>query len=47
MTKRNLNFKDLAGALILISYDTVSTEDENDGWSHALPYTFKNGNLVR
>ena len=47
MTKRNLNFKNLDGALILISYDTVSTEDENDGWSHALPYTFKNGNLVR
>ena len=31
MTKRDLNFKNLDGALILISYDTVSTEDENDG----------------
>lgn len=47
MTKRNFNFEDLDSALILISYDTVSIEDENDGWSHALPYTFKNGNLVR
>lgn len=47
MTKRNLNFEDLDSALILISYDTVSTEDENDGWSHTLPYTFENGNLIR
>ena len=36
MTNRNLNFEDLDSALILISYDTVSTEDENDGWSHTL-----------
>lgn len=42
-----MTFEDLKGTLILISYDTVSTEDENEGWSHCLPYSFENGNLIR
>jgi hypothetical protein len=44
---KNLTFEDLNGALILICYDTVSTEDENDSWSHCLPYTVKDGVLIR
>jgi hypothetical protein len=44
---KNLTFEDLNGALILICYDTVSTEDENDPWSHCLPYTVKDGVLIR
>ena len=44
---KNLTFEDLNDALILICYDTVSTEDENDSWSHCLPYTVKDGVLIR
>ena len=47
MMNRNLTFEDLDGALILISYDTISTEDEDETWSSSLPYTFENGNLIR
>ena len=41
-----MNFEDLKGALILISYDAVSTEDESETWSSSLPYTFEDGNLI-
>ncbi len=47
MMKKNLIFEDLNDALILISYDSVSTEDENETWSHCLPYTVKDGTLIR
>ena len=47
MINENLTFDDLNGLLILLCYDTVSTEDEDDGWSYCLPYTFENGNLIR
>ena len=47
MMNKNLTFEDLNSALILICYDTVSTEDENDSWSHCLPYTVKDGMLIR
>lgn len=43
----NLTFEDLNDALILICYDTMSTEDENDTWSHCLPYTIEDGVLTR
>ena len=33
MKNKNLTFEDLNDALILIRYDTVSTEDENDSCS--------------
>ena len=33
MLNKNLTFEDLNGALLLICYDTVSTEDENDSCS--------------
>ena len=42
-----MTFEDLKGALILISYDAVSTEDESETWSNSLPYTFEDGNLIR
>ena len=41
-----MTFEDLKGALILISYDAVSTEDESETWSSSLPYTFEDGNLI-
>ena len=41
-----MSFEDLKGALILISYDAVSTEDESETWSSSLPYTFEDGNLI-
>ena len=41
-----MTFEDLKGALILISYDAVSTEDESETWSNSLPYTFEDGNLI-
>ena len=44
---RNLSFNDIEGALIMISYDAVSTEDESETWSNCLPYTFEDGNLIR
>lgn len=47
MMMKNLTFEDLNGALVLISYDTVSTENENDSWSHCLPYTIEDGVLIR
>lgn len=47
MMMKNLAFEDLNGALVLISYDTVSTENENDSWSHCLPYTIEDGVLIR
>ena len=47
MINENLTFDDLNGLLILLCYDTVSTEDEDNGWSNCLPYTFENGNLIR
>jgi hypothetical protein len=40
MVKKNLTFEDLGGALLLISYYTVSTEDEGETWFHCLTYTF-------
>ena len=43
----NLTFEELNGALILLCYDLVSTEDEDETWSSSLPYTFENGNLIR
>ena len=33
MKNKNLTYEDLDDALILICYDTVSTEDENDSCS--------------
>ena len=47
MVNMNLTFEDLNDALILICYDTMSTEDENDTWSHCLPYTIEDGVLTR
>lgn len=47
MANTNFTFEDFDGALILISYDTVSTEEEGETWSNCLPYTFENGNLIR
>ena len=41
-----MTFEDLKGALILISYDAVNTEDESETWSNSLPYTFEDGNLI-
>ena len=41
-----MNFEDLKGCLILLSYDAVSTEDESETWSSSLPYTFDDGNLI-
>ena len=43
----NLTYKDLNGALMLICYDTVSTEDECDTMSHCLSYTIEDGVLIR
>lgn len=42
-----MTFEDLKGTLILISYDTISTEDDGEAWSHCLPYTFEDGSLIR
>lgn len=42
-----MTFEELNGALILLCYDAVSTEEEGKSWSYCLPYTFKNGNLIR
>ncbi len=47
MMDRNLSFNDIEGALIMISYDAVSTEDDGQNWSDCIPYTFKSGNLIR
>lgn len=47
MAKNELTFEDLHGALIMISYDAVSTEDDDQAWSYCLPYTFDNGSLIR
>ena len=41
-----MTFDELKGALILISYDAVSTEDANQAWHNMLPYAFENGNLL-
>ena len=41
-----MTFEELKDALILISYDAVDTEDENDIYHTVLPYTFEDGNLV-
>jgi len=41
-----ITFDELKGALILISYDAVSTEDANQAWHNVLPYAFVNGNLL-
>lgn len=43
----NLTYKDLNGALMLICYDTVSTEHECDTMSHCLSYTIEDGVLIR
>lgn len=42
-----MNFEDLKGCLILISYDTVREEDESQTWHNVLPYTFEDGCLLR
>lgn len=42
-----MTFDELKGALILISYDAVSTDDSNPKWHNVLPYAFENGNLLR
>lgn len=41
-----MTFDELKGALILISYDAVSTDDANQAWHNVLPYAFENGNLL-
>ena len=42
-----MTFEDLKGCLILLSYDTVSPEDESQTWHNVLPYTFEDGCLLR
>lgn len=42
-----MNFEDLKGCLILLSYDTVRSEDESQTWHNVLPYTFEDGCLLR
>lgn len=42
-----MNFEDLKGCLILLSYDTVRPEDESQTWHNVLPYTFEDGCLLR
>ena len=41
-----MTFDEFKGALILMSYDAVSTEDANQAWHNVLPYAFENGNLL-
>ena len=42
-----MTFEDLKGCLILLSYDTVRPEDESQTWHNVLPYSFKDGCLLR
>ena len=42
-----MNIEDLKGCLILLSYDTVRSEDESQTWHNVLPYTFEDGCLFR
>ena len=42
-----MSFEDLKGYLILLSYDTVRSEDESQTWHNVLPYTFEDGCLLR
>ena len=42
-----MTFEDLKGCLILLSYDTVRSEDEIQTWHNVLSYTFEDGCLLR
>lgn len=42
-----MTFEDLKGCLILISYDTVRPDDEDQIWHNVMPYTFEDGCLLR